>query len=44
MDIMLVAGIFLMCILVSFIMTCRAKAKGKKGDEDSDEDASEMSK
>ena len=45
LNIMLVAGVFLLVILVSFIMTCRAKAKGKKGDEeDSDEDVSEMAK
>ena len=42
---MLVAGVFLLVILVSFVMTCRNKAKGKKGDEeDSDEDVSEMAK
>jgi hypothetical protein len=44
MDILVVAGIVLMCILVSFIMTCRAKAKGKKGEDDSDEDVSDMAK
>jgi len=44
MDIMLCTGIFLLIILVSFIMSCRNKAKGKKDGEDSDEDISEMAK